>query len=60
MHAINEMFCNPGFFDKTGAAEVKKLEAEQKTLNTKIEEGMTEWARLETELGELTPTPAVN
>ena len=41
VHAINEMFCNPGFFDKTGATEVKKLEAER---STKIEEGMTEWA----------------
>ena len=59
VHAINEMFCNPGFFDKTPAGEVKKLEAEQKTLNTKIEESMAEWDRLETELGELTPAPAV-
>ena len=55
VHAINEMFCNPGFFDKTGTTEVKKLEAEQKSLNARIEEGMAEWARLETELGELTP-----
>ena len=60
VHAINEMFCNPGFFDKTPAGEVKKLEAEQKTLNTKIEETMAEWDRLETELGELTPSPAVH
>ena len=60
VHAINEMFCNPGFFDKTPAGEVKKLEAEQKTLNTKIEEGMAEWARLETELAELTPATVVH
>ena len=60
VHAINEMFCNPGFFDKTGAAEVKKLEAEQKTLNAKVEEGMAEWARLETELGELSPAAVVH
>ncbi|MEO8277407.1 MAG: ATP-binding cassette domain-containing protein, partial [Thermoanaerobaculia bacterium] len=55
VHAINEMFCNPGFFDKTGATEVKKLEAEQKTLSGKIEEGMAEWAKLESEIAELVP-----
>jgi ATPase subunit of ABC transporter with duplicated ATPase domains len=59
VHAINEMFCNPGFFDKTAAAEVKKLEAEQKTLSARIDESMTEWAKIESELGELAPTPAV-
>jgi len=63
VHAINEMFCNPGFFDKTGAAEVRKLETEQKTLNSRIDEAMAEWASLESELGELTPSilvPSLN
>jgi len=50
VHAINEMFCNPGFFDKTPPKEIKKLEEEQKVLGGKIDEWMAEWARLEEEL----------
>ncbi|MEZ5312217.1 MAG: ABC-F family ATP-binding cassette domain-containing protein [Thermoanaerobaculia bacterium] len=50
VHAINEMFCNPGFFDKTPAPEVRRLEEEQKSLTTKIDAWMAEWARLEEEL----------
>ncbi|MFN7941305.1 MAG: ABC-F family ATP-binding cassette domain-containing protein [Thermoanaerobaculia bacterium] len=58
VHEINELFCNPGFFDKTPAAEVKKLENEQRTLNAKIEELMAGWEKVEKELAELAPTPA--
>ncbi|MGE0639869.1 MAG: ABC-F family ATP-binding cassette domain-containing protein [Thermoanaerobaculia bacterium] len=50
VHAINEMFCNPGFFDKTPAPEVRRLEEEQKSLTKKIDAWMAEWARLEEEL----------
>ena len=50
VHAINEMFCNPGFFDKTLPKEIKKLEEEQKSLGGKIDEWMAEWAKLEEEL----------
>jgi ABC-type multidrug transport system ATPase subunit len=50
VHAINELFCNPGFFDKTPPKEISKLEGEQKQLSTKIDEWMAEWAKLEEEL----------
>ena len=52
VHAINELFCNPGFFDRTPPAEIKKLEHEQKTLSAGIETWMAEWERLESELAE--------
>ena len=53
VHAINELFCDPTFFDRTSRDQVKKLETEQKTLSAKVEELMGEWERIETELGEL-------
>jgi ATPase subunit of ABC transporter with duplicated ATPase domains len=53
VHAINEMFCDPTFFDRTPREQVKKLEGEQKTLSARVEELMGEWERLETELAEL-------
>ena len=53
IHDINEMFCDPTFFDRTSRDHVKKLEAEQKTLSGKIEELMAEWESLEGQIGEL-------
>jgi len=53
VHAINEMFCDPTFFDRTPREQVKKLENEQKTLSAKVEELMGEWERIETEMAEL-------
>jgi ATPase subunit of ABC transporter with duplicated ATPase domains len=53
VHAINEMFCDPTFFDRTSREQVKKLEGEQKTLSAKVEELMGEWEKIETELAEL-------
>jgi ATPase subunit of ABC transporter with duplicated ATPase domains len=53
VHAINEMFCDPTFFDRTSRDQVKKLEGEQKTLSTKIEGLMAEWESLEAEIAEL-------
>ncbi|HYO16315.1 MAG TPA: ATP-binding cassette domain-containing protein [Thermoanaerobaculia bacterium] len=53
VHAINEMFCDPTFFDRTPREQVKKLEGEQKTLSAKVEELMGEWEKIETELAEL-------
>jgi hypothetical protein len=44
------MFCNPGFFDKTPAREIQKLEGEQKSLTARIDDWMTEWAKLEEQL----------
>ncbi len=54
IHAINEMFCDPTFFDRTSREQVKKLETEQKTLSAKIEELMKDWETIETEIAELT------
>ena len=53
VNEINELFCNPSFFEKTPAAEVKKLENEQKQLTTKVEQAMADWEQVEAELGEL-------
>ena len=53
INAINEMFCDPTFFDRTAAGEVKKLENEQKTLSSRVEELMGEWEKIEGQLSEL-------
>ncbi len=53
VHAINELFCNPGFFDKTPEPEVRKLEREQKNLSTKVDELMAEWEQAEQGISEL-------
>ena len=50
VHQISELFCNPGFFDKTPPQEVKKLEGEQKQLQQRIEGLMADWEKVETEL----------
>jgi ATPase subunit of ABC transporter with duplicated ATPase domains len=50
VHAINELFCDPTFFDRTSREQVKKLEAEQKSLSEKVEGLMAEWEKIETEL----------
>ncbi len=53
IHSINDMFCNPGFFDKTPEGEVRKLEREQKSLSGRVDEMMAQWEELEQELSEL-------
>ncbi|HEY0782222.1 MAG TPA: ATP-binding cassette domain-containing protein, partial [Thermoanaerobaculia bacterium] len=53
IHAINELFCDPTFFDRTSRDQVKKLEDEQKKLTAKVADLMAEWERLETEIAEL-------
>ncbi len=50
---INEIFCDPKFYDRTPDKEVRKLEQEQKTLSSKIEELMTRWEELEAEIAAL-------
>ncbi len=50
---INELFCDPGYFDRTDPAVVRKVEAEQKRLSEEVEGWMADWERLETELTEL-------
>ena len=53
VHEINEIFCDPTYFEKTPREEVQKLETEQKRLKGRMEERMEEWAELEEELGDL-------
>ena len=50
--AIHARWCEPGFFEKTPAAEVAALEAEEKSLGPKIEAYMREWEALEQEIAE--------
>ncbi len=57
IHSINELFCNPGFFDKTPDSEVRKLEREQKNLSAKVDELMAEWERVEEQISELAAEP---
>jgi len=47
---INEIFCDPQFFDSSSDKEVRKLETEQKNLSVKIEELMSRWEELEAEI----------
>ena len=53
VHAINELFCDPTFFDRTPREQVKKLEGEQKQLNDQIAERMVDWEKVEEEIAEL-------
>jgi ATPase subunit of ABC transporter with duplicated ATPase domains len=57
VHAINEMFCDPTFFERTSRDQVRKLEDEQKRLTAKVEELMASWERIETELSQLAELP---
>jgi len=54
---INELFCNPGFFDRTAPGEVKRLESEQRALAEKVDSLLADWERVESALDELS-TPA--
>ena len=57
VNSINELFCNPGFFDQTADAEVRKLEREQKDLAGKIDQLMAGWEEVENEISELAAGP---
>ena len=50
IHEINEKFCNPGFFDSTDPAQVKKLEGEQSRLKSEVEGLLNQWEELESTL----------
>ena len=50
VHAINELFADPGFFARTPHAEVRKLENEQKERAARAQELMGRWEELENEL----------
>jgi ATPase subunit of ABC transporter with duplicated ATPase domains len=55
VHEISELFANPGFFDRTSAADVRRLEREQRALQAKVGELMAAWERVESELSDLVP-----
>jgi ATPase subunit of ABC transporter with duplicated ATPase domains len=57
VHAINEMFCDPTFFDRTSRDQVRKLEEEQKRLTAKAADLMATWEQIESELGSLAAEP---
>ena len=51
--AIEERYCEPGFFEQTPQAELDSLDKEQQTTRTKVEQLMSEWEQLELEIEEL-------
>ncbi len=53
IHEINEIFCDPTYFEQTPRQQVSKLEQEQKRLTGEVETLMAEWERVERELEEV-------
>jgi ATPase subunit of ABC transporter with duplicated ATPase domains len=51
--AIQQAYCEPGFFDETPPDEVAALEKEESELRPRIEALMADWERIELELEEL-------
>ena len=47
---ITDLYCSPGFFERTGAEEVAALEKEQAELGPRIDALMAEWEELEREI----------
>ncbi len=50
--AIADLYASAGFFEKTPAAEVEKLEKEDGELRERIDTWVAEWESIETELAE--------
>ncbi len=48
--AIDEQFCEPGFFENQPEQRVRALQEEQQSLRSKVEEMMAEWEQIEAEL----------
>jgi ATPase subunit of ABC transporter with duplicated ATPase domains len=51
--AIAAMWCEPGFYERTGKAEVVTLEREEQALGREIDELVARWEALEAELASL-------
>jgi ATPase subunit of ABC transporter with duplicated ATPase domains len=51
--AITDLYCSPGFFERTGKDEVAALEQEQAALGPRIEALLAEWEALEQEIASL-------
>jgi ATPase subunit of ABC transporter with duplicated ATPase domains len=50
--AITDLYCTPGFFERTSKDDVAALEKEQSELGPRIEALMSEWEELEREIEE--------
>lgn len=50
---INNVFCDPSYFEKASPKEVRKLEDEQKRLKGDVEGWMAEWESVEERISEL-------
>jgi len=48
---IQASYCEDGFFEKTGAAQVAELQAEEGRLSATLETAMLEWEQVEEQLG---------
>jgi len=48
---IDEIFCEPTYYERTPADEVKPLEAERASLQSEVADLITEWERAEEEIG---------
>jgi ATPase subunit of ABC transporter with duplicated ATPase domains len=55
--AITDLYCTPGFFERTSKEEVAALEEEQAALGPKIEALMAEWEALEREIESASSEP---
>jgi ATPase subunit of ABC transporter with duplicated ATPase domains len=51
--ALHDMWCEPGFYEKTPPAQVASLQSEERELLVKIDALMAEWEALEKEIAEL-------
>ena len=51
--AITELYCSPGFFERTGVDEVAALESEKAALEPRLEALLAEWEALEKEIESL-------
>jgi prefoldin subunit 5 len=48
---IDEVFCEPAYFERTSADEVKILEAERTSLQGEVADLTSEWESVEEEIG---------
>ena len=51
MAEIDEVFCEPAYFERTSAGEVKILETERTSLQSEVDELTSEWESAEEEIG---------
>lgn len=51
MVEIDEVFCEPAYFERTSADEVKILETERTSLQSEVAELTSEWESAEEEIG---------